>query len=232
MALQGLLGAAGAAEGLKELLARRLQEHEFAEAQRRNLAQEGLQGRQLDETGALRGLTQQGLEQERLRDEAFRRDQLGQQKELSLAQLAQSRSTQEGVERRHREGLDLRRDLSGEANRRIVSLAQMRRMPKVDPAFFKWIQTLPSTDPDVQTATAKAMKFAPQDSDPQAIVQAVREAFGQTARPTAGERGDVTEAERFLLDELLGQLDDDLADNVIDRATYDQRRQQILDTLR
>lgn len=98
MPLTGLYGAAGAYEGLKELLARRLEQEKFAEVKRQALAREALEGRQLDESAALRRAMLAGTEQERVRDEAYRRDALAQGKEVSLAQLAQTRQLQEMLE--------------------------------------------------------------------------------------------------------------------------------------
>ena len=114
----------------------------LGEEQRQAQASEGLRARELDETAGLRRLTQQGLEQERLRYEQYRRDALAQQKYLGEEQLKNARSTQEGVERRHRETLDLRKQLAGEANKRIVSIANMRRAPKINPEYYKWNQWL------------------------------------------------------------------------------------------
>lgn len=116
-------GAAGAHEGLRELLARRMEEAQFAEQQRRALAQEGLEGRQIDETAAYRKAVQASTEQERLRDETYRRDALAQGKELSLSQLAQAKAINELTERgRGERAADAERG----RNERAAEMGQLR----------------------------------------------------------------------------------------------------------
>ena len=69
----GLYGAAGALQGLERLLAARELAKQQAFENQRALERERLAGRGLEEQTAFRQLQQQQLEQERVRDEAFRR---------------------------------------------------------------------------------------------------------------------------------------------------------------
>ena len=98
--------AAGAHGALQELLARRFQEQlltrQQGERERSAQSAEGLKGRELEELGKHRGLQQDMLERERVRDETYRRDALGQQAALAdltrtaQAERAKDRLTQQG----------------------------------------------------------------------------------------------------------------------------------------
>lgn len=133
MPLAGLMGAAGAYEGLKDLLARRFEQEKFAEAQRQARAREGLQERELQETAGLRKATLQATEAERLRDEAYRRDALAQGRELSMAQLAQARAIADA----NRESLN-ERATAGRENQLLMRFLMGAQQ---QPPRYRFLQT-------------------------------------------------------------------------------------------
>lgn len=115
--LTGLYGAAGALQGLERLLmARELAKQQQFENQRA-LERERLAGRGLEEQTAFRQLQQQQLEQERVRDEAFRRAQLDQQQRLAQAaetgRAQRAHAAEAGRAERAEDLNALRRELTG-----------------------------------------------------------------------------------------------------------------------
>lgn len=245
----GAYGAAAITQKLEDLLAQRELDRQKqaaealllrrqAEEERANLAGEALKGRELEESGALRQLQLQSLEQKRGRDEAYRRDA-----------LAQSQQQHEATQRRLNEqfvmGLNAQTsrqpslqeiEAQAAARARGTRRGAPLRPPSAGPtlgmpaAYFTWIQGLPKDNPnDPQTATQKALKFAPAGSNPQRITQAVREAFGLTARPTAGEQGRVAQDVRLRLQQELDDWEIEGAD--LSDEEYVTGRQMIRDRL-
>lgn len=244
MGLQGAYGAAGAHKALAEILAARIEaEERQAKAQQQQLlneraaAQEARAAAGEARTAALHPLNmmqqEAQLQPEPIKPEPVRTD-------LSSGQMfdpaTRTMSMIPGFTPKAVEPPKTPEQIEEEAFRRARGArrgAPLAPRASAGPQLgmstdqFKWIQTLPSTDKDIATATQKALKYV--HGDPQKIVQAVREAYGMTARPTATEQGRVPADVRLRLQTELSNWDLEAAD--LDDAEFAEGRQRIIETI-
>lgn len=213
-ALSLLGGAAGAHEAIQDLLAQRALEQwrqqQLAEETRSNKAREAIQAEEAASLAAwrqhqmqpkpdLRVVTTPGPDGNPLT------------KAVPIEQLLSGIPAYRAPEKPELTPAEREERAYRETRGRQRALAQYRRPvrgPQLGmPAdYFKAIQTLPRAGLPIETAIQNALESAPPGTDPQRVVQVVREAYGMTARPTVTEQQGPLARARALKDSRLQAL--------------------------